>query len=53
MEIDCYKLLKIYRYRLTKQQRKILKGQIQSGDYDGFRKGLFTITMRKLVNKNA
>lgn len=53
MEIDCYKLLKTYKYRLSKQQYKTLKGQIKSGDYDGFRKGLFTISMEKLVKKGA
>lgn len=53
METDCYKLLKIYKNRLTKQQYKTLKGQIQHQDYDGFRKGLFTLAMRKVVKYNA
>lgn len=34
------KLLKKYRKRLTRQQLLTLKGQILSGDIDGFKKGL-------------
>jgi hypothetical protein len=53
MEIECYKLLKQYKFKLSKQQYKTLKGQINSGDYDGFIKGLFTISKRKVLkNEN-
>ena len=34
------KLLKKYRKRLTRQQLLTLRGQIISGDIDGFKKGL-------------
>lgn len=46
MELDikqCFKLLKDYKYRLTRQQLKTFKGQILSGDIQGFRKGLFNL----------
>jgi hypothetical protein len=36
-------LLKRYKYRITKHQYKTFKGQILSGDIDGFRKGLFKL----------
>lgn len=45
-------LLNEYRHLLTKQQYKTLKGQILSGDVDGFRKGLFKIAKIKYVSKN-
>ena len=53
MEIECYKLLKIYKRRLNKQEYQTLKGQIQSGDYEGFKKGLFIIGMRKVMCNGA
>lgn len=34
------KLLKKYRKRLTRQQLLTLRGQILSGDIEGFKKGL-------------
>lgn len=40
---ECFKLLKDYKYRLTKQQYRTFKGQILSGDIEGFRKGLFNL----------
>jgi len=40
------KLLKKYRKRLTRQQLLTLRGQILSGDIDGFKKGL-----QKILNK--
>lgn len=43
---ECFKLLKQYRYLLTKQQKRTLKGQILSGDINGFKKGLY-----KLINR--
>ena len=43
---ECIKLLKEYKYRLTKQQYKTLKGQILNGDFNGFRKGLFYIVKK-------
>ena len=47
--VECFKLLKQCKYRLTKQQYKTFKGQILAGDVNGFRKGLFTILKRKYV----
>ena len=44
---ECFKLLNDYRYRLTKQQKKTFKGQILSGDIEGFRKGLFNLMKLK------
>lgn len=38
--IEAMKLLKKYKYRLTKQQYRTFKGQILSGDINGFMKGL-------------
>ena len=43
---ECMKLLN--QYKLTKQQYKTFKGQILSGDIEGFRKGLFKVARRKL-----
>ena len=40
MEIKLYKLLKYYKYRMTKQQYKTIKGQIKKGDYEGAMKGI-------------
>ena len=40
------KLLKKYRNKLTRQQLLTLRGQILSGDIEGFKKGF-----KKLVNK--
>lgn len=48
---QCFILLNQYRYQLTKQQKKTFKGQILSGDFNGFRKGLFTILKRKLIGE--
>lgn len=47
--IDNLKFLKVYRYRLTKQQYKTFKGQILSGDISGFRKGLFNVIKREVM----
>lgn len=47
---ECFKLLKYYKYQITKQQYKTFKGQIIKGDLDGFRKGVFNLTKRKYVN---
>lgn len=44
---QCFLLLKDYRYRLTKQQKKTFKGQILAGDYEGFKKGLAKVLKRK------
>lgn len=41
------KLLKEYKYQLTKQQYNTFKGQILKGDIEGFRKGLFKVMMIK------
>lgn len=37
---QAFKLLKKYKYRLTKQQYKTFKGQILANDIQGFIKGL-------------
>ncbi len=50
LEIN-YKLLKQYRYLLTRQQFLTLKGQLLKGDIEGFRKGLFKIAKIKYVGK--
>lgn len=42
----CMYLLKQYRYILTKQQKNTFKGQILSGDTEGFKKGL-----QKVINQ--
>ena len=46
--VECFKLLKCYKYKLNKQQYRTFKGQIIAGDYDGFRKGLFKLQLSKL-----
>lgn len=46
---ESFRLLKIYKYRLTKQQYMTFKGQILKGDIEGFRKGLFNITKKKIM----
>lgn len=43
---EAYKILKKYKYKLTRQQVSTLKGQIKAGDLKGFYKGL-----KKLINK--
>ena len=40
---QCFLLLRDYRYRLTRQQKKTFKGQILSGDIEGFKRGLFNL----------
>lgn len=37
---EYFRLLNQYKHRLTKQQYKTFKGQIRSGDTEGFVKGL-------------
>lgn len=44
--IEAYKILKRYKYQLTRQQENTLKGQIKAGDIEGFYKGL-----KKILNK--
>ena len=46
---ECFKLLKEYKYKLTKQQYRTLKGQVLKGDIEGFRKGLFKIVKLNYV----
>lgn len=43
---ECFQLLKYYRNKLNKQQYRTLKGQILSGDLNGFKKGLFKLTRK-------
>jgi hypothetical protein len=40
MEIKLYKLLDQYKWRMTKQQYKTIKGQIKKGDFEGALKGI-------------
>ena len=44
---ECFLLLREYKGKLTRQQIRTLKGQILSGDIQGFRKGLFNIIKLK------
>lgn len=44
-------MLMVYRNCLTRQQFKTLKGQILSGDTDGFQKGMERLLRR--VNRNG
>ena len=39
-EIELYKLLKQYKFKLTKQQYNTIKGQIKKGDLIGAYKGI-------------
>lgn len=45
---EMYKLLKVNKYRLTKQQYLTIKGQLRKGDIDGARKGLFTCMCKNI-----
>ena len=44
---QCFWLLNSYKYKLSKQEYKTFKGQILSGDYEGFKKGLIKVIKRK------
>ena len=44
---EAYKILKRYKYQLTRQQVNTLKGQIKAGDIEGFYKGLKNIISRR------
>ena len=46
-------ILNKYKYMLSKQQYKTFKGQILSGDINGFRKGLFNLIKRKKGIRNG
>ncbi len=46
-----FKLLKEYKHLLTRQQYRTLKGQIISGNIEGFKKGLFKIIKKRMVEK--
>lgn len=39
-DVDLYRILEIYRYKLNKQQYKTIKGQIKKGDLLGAYKGI-------------
>jgi hypothetical protein len=43
MEIKLYKLLRGFKYKLTKQQYSTIKGQIKNGDYIGAYKGIMKL----------
>lgn len=43
----CFKLLKQYKYLLTKAQASSLKGQLLAGDVQGFKTGLSKIIKRR------
>lgn len=45
---EMYKLLKVNKYRLTKQQYLTIKGQLRKGDIEGARKGLFTCMYKNM-----
>ena len=45
---EMYKLLKVNKYRLTKQQYLTIKGQLRKGDIEGARKGLFTCIYKNM-----
>ena len=45
---ECFKLLKVYKNKLTKQQYKTFKGQIIKGNIEGFRKGLFKVVLNNM-----
>ena len=45
---QCFLLLNSYKCKLNKQQYKTFKGQIINGDYDGFRKGLFKLMLKRI-----
>lgn len=49
--LECFKLLKYYKYKLNKQQYRTFKGQILAGDIDGFRTGLFNVMKRKIMKR--
>ena len=51
-KIDNLKLLKSYKFKMTKQQYKTFKGQILSGNISGFRKGLFNVIKEKSIKEN-
>lgn len=46
-------LLKLHIYRLNKQQIKTFKGQILSGDINGFKKGLNKVMDRSKKNERT
>ena len=45
---EIYKLLKVNKYKLTKQQYLTIKGQLRKGDIEGARKGLFTCMYKNM-----
>lgn len=45
---EMYKLLKVNKYKLTKQQYLTIKGQLRKGDIEGARKGLFTCMYKNM-----
>lgn len=45
---EMYKLLKVNKYKLTKQQYLTIKGQLRKGDIEGARKGLFTCMYKNI-----
>lgn len=47
MNKEYYRLLKRYKYQLSKQQYRTFKGQINAGDTKGFMKGFYKIIMAK------
>lgn len=49
MNKECFKLLKYYKDKLSKQEYMTFKGQILKGDIDGFRKGLFRLILKKYM----
>lgn len=48
-ELECFRLLKSYKYKINRQQFLTFKGQIKAGDYKGFRNGLFNLALKKYM----
>lgn len=45
---EMYILLKVNKYKLTRQQYLTIKGQLKKGDIEGARKGLFTCMYKNM-----
>lgn len=52
-QLECYKLLKCYKYKISRQQYLTFKGVINKGDYDAFRTGLFNLIKNKYLRSEV
>ena len=52
-QLECYKLLKCYKYRINRQQYLTFKGVINKGEYDAFRTGLFNLIKNKYLRSEV